>query len=103
MQKAFQLERIDGHEVYTLLSSDDEDEGSEVSVKLPSSTQVESRPHGPISTSASLESEIQKCWACDIQLDQKLIIEKGDEDENDQESAENSTYLYSTHGHPLLR
>jgi len=47
------------------------------------------------------DSAIQKCCACDIQLDEKLTVETAGE--RDEQPMDISTYLYSTHVHPLLR
>lgn len=44
---------------------------------------------------------VQKCFACDVPLNEKCTMDI--EDKRVEQSMDISTYLYSTHVHPLLR
>jgi len=47
---------------------------------------------------SDMEGTIQQCYACDIQLDEKITSS-----DDDNEAGKKMTYMYSMHMHPILR
>jgi hypothetical protein len=108
MTSSFHLTKIDGKEVYCILSSDEDDEDGNIETfgiesKLPTDdyipldNTIDSDSKTLENSTKSLKNEALHCWACEISLNQKLVISTGDDVHS------SSTHLYSTHVHPLLR